>query len=293
MRSLPRAPVVALLLLTTILVVLGMAAADEGDEGKKAKAAAQPHVVITTSQGAFEVELLADAAPETVRTFLGLALGEGEFHDVRTKKAVTIEKPFYDGLGFHRIIAGFMIQGGCPAGNGTGNPGFMFGDEMDADALGLAKEKLIDNGRVHPWVAGLGQQNWQQKVLLPMIRKLQIDPAQLNQSPDLQAKLKGALETMSLKDLYELQGYKYTQGLPSRKPQRGDLALANAGPATNGSQFFVNVRNTPELTGKHTVFGRVVKGMDIVDKIAGVKVNAAAGNRPVEPVTIISIRRAP
>lgn len=264
------------------------AAKGGGTEAKKAKA--YPRALIKTSKGDITVELYDDAAPETVRIFLGLAEGKGEYTDHRTKKKVTISKPFFDGLRFHRVIPGFMIQGGCPRGNGTGNAGFMFKDEIDAKALGLDKQTVIVAGRVHPWIAGLGQQNWQQKVLLPVIRKLKINPNELNTSKELQQKVQSTLQTMTLQELYELQGYKYTKGLASRKPVKGDLALANSGPDTNSSQFFINLGPTPHLTGRHTVFGRVIKGMDVVEAIGAVKANKTV---PVTPVTITSIRKLP
>lgn len=265
--------------------------ADE-DPGSTAPAAKKPNprVLVKTSMGDVTVELFADAAPDTVRTFLGLAEGKGTFADVRSKKEVTLAKPFYDGLIFHRVIPGFMIQGGCPQGTGMGNPGFMFADEMDAEALGLHKLKVMSDKGPHPWVGVRTRMDFQQKILMPVIRKLKIDPAKLNASKELQADLEKKIRAMSLKELYEAQGYQYTSGLPSRKPVKGSLALANAGPNTNGSQFFLNLGDTPHLTGRHTVFGQVVAGMDVVEKIGAVKTN---NTRPVTPVKILSIRRLP
>ena len=78
----------------------------------------------------------------------------------------------------------------------------------------------------------------------------------------------------------------------SSKPVKGVIAMANSGPNTNGSQFFVNLEDTPHLTGKHTVFGRVVEGMDVVEKIGKVRTNPQTG-KPETPVTIVSIRRLP
>ena len=93
-----------------------------------------------------------------------------------------------------------------------------------------------------------------------------------------------------MKDCLENQGRQFNDSLKSRKPTRGMLAMANAGPNTNGSQFFINLIDTPWLTGKHTVFGRVIGGMDIVDKIGETPVSAG-DSRPVEEVKILSIRR--
>ena len=121
-----------------------------------------------TSRGPIRVELAADKAPLTVANFVNLA-----------------KRGFYDGLSFHRVIADFMVQGGCPQGTGTGGPGYKFEDEAN-------------NGLGH---------------------------------------------------------------------QRGVLSMANAGPNTNGSQFFITHVATPWLDGKHTVFGKVVEGMDVVDAV--------------------------
>ncbi|MGA2469160.1 MAG: peptidylprolyl isomerase [Solirubrobacteraceae bacterium] len=143
---------------------------------------------MNTSEGTIELELFDDDAPKTVENFRTLA-GKG----------------FYDGLIFHRVISGFMLQGGCPKGTGTGGPGYTFEDEFNA----------------HPII-------------------------------------------------------------------RGALAMANAGPNTNGSQFFiVTADECPWLDGKHTVFGRVSDGMDVVDAIDAVETDSR--DRPTSPVGIESV----
>jgi cyclophilin family peptidyl-prolyl cis-trans isomerase len=150
--------------------------------------AAVSRAVLKTNEGAIEVELYPDEAPETVANFTKLA-ADG----------------FYDGLTFHRVIPDFMIQGGCPLGTGSGGPGYEFEDEFN-----------------------------------------------------------------------------------DHKVDRGALAMANAGPNTNGSQFFIVTADAaPWLDGKHTVFGRVTGGQDVVDRIAAVERDAR--DRPVEPVTIDSV----
>lgn len=131
----------------------------------------------TTNMGNFEVELYAKETPETVWNFVNLAEGRQE-----TVK----EGPYYDGLIFHRVIAGFVIQGGCPNGNGMGGPGYKFDDEC---------------------------------------------------RPEL------------------------------KHDEAGILSMANAGPGTNGSQFFITLAPTPHLNGRHTVFGKVINGMDVIEKI--------------------------
>ena len=151
--------------------------------------AAVSAAVMTTSEGAIEIELFDDDAPKTVGNFRALA-----------------EDGYYDGLTFHRVIPDFMVQGGCPRGDGTGGPGYSFEDEFND----------------HP-VA------------------------------------------------------------------RGYLAMANSGPNTNGSQFFIVTADAcPWLDGKHTVFGRVTSGMDVVDTISTVERDAR--DRPLEPVVLESLR---
>lgn len=134
-----------------------------------------------TSKGSIIVKLTHDLTPGTVGNFVGLAEGQLE------NSAKPMGKPYYDGLKFHRVIPDFMIQGGCPQGQGTGGPGYKFDDEIVAE-------------------------------------------------------------------------------LKHDKP--GVLSMANAGPGTNGSQFFITHVPTPWLDGKHTVFGQVIEGQDVVDAIS-------------------------
>ena len=96
--------------------------------------------ILHTTAGDIVVELLPDHAPKTVRNFVGLATGEKEWTDPRTGKPSTA--PFYDGLIFHRVIQGFMLQGGCPLGTGTGGPGYMFDDEI-SPALDFTKPYVM------------------------------------------------------------------------------------------------------------------------------------------------------
>lgn len=149
--------------------------------GKKAR--------FETSEGSFTIDLFGDKAPKTVSNFITLA-----------------KDGFYNGLIFHRVISGFMIQGGDPQGNGTGGPDYKFEDEFD-DSLTFAKP--------------------------------------------------------------------------------GMLAMANSGPNTNGSQFFITVAATTWLNNKHTVFGQVTEGYNVVEKIS--KVQVGASDKPVETVTIKKI----
>jgi cyclophilin family peptidyl-prolyl cis-trans isomerase len=251
------------------------------------KKAANPVVLITTSKGDIYVELFQDAAPETVANFIGLAEGTKEFTDPVTKKEV--KRPFFDGLKFHRIIKNFMIQGGCPLGNGTGDPGYKFKDEINAEALGLNKLKAFDqNTGAHPWLMIRSQNDFQRIIAQPLYKKLNI-----NSQADFEkhkAEFSKAIETLTVQNCLENMGYKFDSTLKSRHPKRGYLAMANSGPNTNGSQFFINLKDTPWLTGKHTVFGKVIKGMDVVDKLGEVPVGQ--GSRPIDPVSTKSVRVA-
>ena len=149
------------------------------------------HATLQTNHGPIRIELFPDDAPKTVENFEDLA-----------------RKGFYDGTTFHRVIQDFMIQGGCPRGDGTGGPGYTFEDEPN-----------------------------------------------------------------------------------DHRVERGALAMANAGPNTNGSQFFIVTADAcPWLDGKHTVFGRVVEGMDTVDAIS--KVPKDSRDRPDDPVVVERVELA-
>ncbi len=155
-----------------------------------------------TNKGTFVAKLNNETAPLTVANFVALAEGTNGMVD-----SIYKGKRFYDGLTFHRIIKDFMIQGGDPKGDGTGNPGYAFPDELN-DTIRFSKKGL--------------------------------------------------------------------------------LAMANSGPGTNGSQFFVTLKDTPWLDGRHTIFGEVVKGQEIVDGI-GVLETEKPDDKPVEPVTIQTV----
>lgn len=149
-------------------------------------------VIIETNQGNIEVSLKPDVAPKTVENFLGLA-----------------EQGYYNGVIFHRVIPGFMIQGGDPTGTGRG-----------------------------------GQSLWGKPFADEVNSQVKFD-------------------------------------------RKGILAMANAGPGTNGSQFFITTAPTPWLNMKHTIFGEVVKGYDVVEKIE--KTQTSSGDRPVQEQKILGI----
>ncbi len=225
-----------------------------------------PLVELQTSMGTLILELFPKEAPETVANFIGLAQGEKAFEDPETGALVT--RPFYDNLIFHRVIDGFMIQGGSPTGVGNGTPGYTFRDEINARSLGLDRmQALDDEGVPHPFLRIASQTQFQSAILEPLFAELNI-----NSQEDIENNIDSIDERMNnltIKDVYENQGYEYTETLISRMPVRGVIAMANAGPNSNGSQFFINLIDTEWLAGKHTVFGRVRQGMDVLDCIGG------------------------
>ena len=157
-----------------------------------------------TNRGDIVVELFPNHAPTTVENFVGLAEGTKDYTDDAGRSG----EKYYDGLGFHRVIEGFMIQGGCPLGTGTGGPGYTFKDEFHPE-LGFTKPYL--------------------------------------------------------------------------------LAMANAGPGTNGSQFFITVAPTTWLNNRHTIFGEVTDeaSQKVVDAIGTTA--TGPGDRPIDPVIIESV----
>jgi peptidyl-prolyl cis-trans isomerase A (cyclophilin A) len=158
-----------------------------------------------TSEGDIEVELYDERAPSTVNNFVGLATGGQEWTDPETGEEVESE-PLYDDVIFHRIIEGFMIQGGDPTGTGRGGPGYQFDDEFH--------EEL-------------------------------------------------------------------------RHDEAGVLSMANSGPNTNGSQFFITLDAQPHLDDRHAVFGKITDGMDVVREIGDVETDA--NDRPREDVILESV----
>ena len=243
-----------------------------------------PVAVIKTTLGEIHVELFVREAPKTVENFLGLAEGTKAFKDPKTGEMV--KRPYYDGLIFHRVIPDFMIQGGCPLGTGMGSPGFKFEDEIDATALGLGDMLALPNGRINP-LMHLREPEFRERVVQPLFRELGItSQATLDARKD---EVQKRLDTLTVKGVYELMGYRYQEDTGAHKPVRGVLAMANSGPNTNGSQFFIDLKDTDWLTGKHTVFGKVVQGMDVVEKIGAVR--TGPDNKPLEDVQILSIRR--
>ncbi len=270
-------------IILAIVLSLFMASASFAQEIVKEKPT-NPILLMKTNFGDLYIEMFPEEAPKTVANFMDLATGKRAFVDHKTKAKV--KRPFYDGLKFHRVIKEFMIQGGDPRGNGTGGPGYNFEDEINAEALGLHKMKAIKDGRPHSYLPIRNQNDFQRTLVSPLFRKMGIrSQADLDKRRE---EVKKRLNNLTLKDAYENMGYRFNEKLTSRPPQKGVLAMANSGPNTNGSQFFINLIDTPWLTGKHTVFGKVAKGMDVVEKIGETPVGT--GSIPQKEVRIISIR---
>jgi len=244
-----------------------------------------PIVIIKTNHGDIFLELFPKEAPKTVANFIGLAEGTKEFTDPKTGKRA--QRPFYDGLTFHRVIKDFMIQGGDPNGNGSGGPGYQFEDEINADALGLGKIKAVgQDGSLHPHLLVQNREEFQRLVLMPLVRAMDIkNQEEFEKRKD---EVRARLDALTLKEAYQNLGHKYDDALKSHPPMKGVIAMAKSGPNTNGSQFFINLADTPWLAGKHTVFGKVVKGMQVVEKIGEVPVGPSAN--PGQEVKILSIR---
>ncbi|MDF3820536.1 peptidylprolyl isomerase [Leptospira sp. 96542] len=210
------------------------------------------YAVIQTTSGDLILEMYDKEAPKTVQNFIDLAQGEKEF---QTDKGLQ-RKPFYDGLKFHRVIENFMAQGGCPRGDGTGDPGYKFQDEINAKALGLDKLKVKDAPQ------------YQSQVQRAILSEFKIGSRQEleEKRTEVEAAYAQAMELPVIEILHRV-GYRYNETLASKKAVRGSIAMANGGPNTNGSQFFINQVDTPHLDGLHTVFGFLVGGYDVLDRI--------------------------
>jgi cyclophilin family peptidyl-prolyl cis-trans isomerase len=188
------------LFIFALLLVVPASAAQE-----RAKLRPGAYARFETTMGNFTVELFARQAPKTVENFIGLVEGTKEWKDPRGQ--IQKGKPYYDGIIFHRVIDGFMIQGGDPTGTGTGGPGYVFADEFSREL---------------------------------------------------------------------------------RHTKAGILSMANRGPNTNGAQFFITLGPTPHLDNVHSIFGQVIEGMDVVQKIGKTPVTPGS-NKPVTPVVMKKI----
>tara|TARA_Y100000588_G_scaffold395114_1_gene520007 strand:+ start:1569 stop:2516 length:948 start_codon:yes stop_codon:yes gene_type:complete len=241
-----------------------------GEEGKGAEIMSEnnPIARINTNMGDIVIELYEDAAPNTVANFVSLA-----------------EEGFYNGVIFHRVIKGFMAQGGDPDGVGTGGPGYRFADEINAIALGLDKEKEIGQGQMQA-----AQREVFQKYGVDSQEKLNEVVAEIGEEKLMKEIMDAAnaLATGASKmDALISDGYSFDDSLPSVPVAYGTIAMANAGPNTNGSQFFINHKDNFFLNGKHTAFGMVVEGMNVIDRICNLPTDGR--DRPVEDVIMQTV----
>lgn len=246
------------------------------------KQSSNPIAIMETNHGDMVIELYAHAAPKTVDNFIGLASGEKEFTDLQNQK---VKRPYFDGLIFHRIIPDFMLQGGDIRGDGTGGPGYKFADEINAKALGLDKIKVSDSPQARREAEMAAQRAVIKKLKIQSQEQFMEKQAQANRM--LASELPKYLK-MNLEEVYTLAGVQYTAGLASEKNDKGTLSMANAGPNTNGSQFFVNLVDNHFLNGKHTVFGKVLAGFAVAEKIS--KVERDNRDKPKNNVIMKKVR---
>lgn len=238
------------LFLIPLFALVMLAGCSQQEEESTSVPEEQPDQTATVG---YQGEILSGKHTAIIRTSLGditVELDADAAPKTVTNFIVLAKEGYYDNLIFHRVIPDFMIQGGDPDGNGTGGRsifGDTFEDEINAKSYGLHKRMLKDEV------------------------KDQALPEQLAEA--------------SLKDYYEMTGYRYNDAFKSLPMDRGYLAMANRGTNTNGSQFFIIQREggTPWLEGKHTVFGKVIDGMDVVDAIASVE--RGVNDKPVDDVT--------
>ena len=216
-----------LLFMTLIPTMLFTSCKPENTENTSQRVLEPGTYAIFTIKGSVEGRIICRLfdkdAPKTVENFVALAQGRKEWLNPSTGKSV--KDPFYDGLIFHRVIPNFMIQGGCPMGNGMGGPGYKFDDEF-----------ALTDGTVVKAIT----------------------------SADQAAKIAHRFEGP------------------------GILAMANSGPQSNGSQFFITVAPTPHLNGHHTIFGEVVDGMEVANKIS--LLPGDQGNKPNDKVYIDKLK---
>jgi peptidyl-prolyl cis-trans isomerase A (cyclophilin A) len=218
--------------------------------------------ILKTSLGDIVIELYWDAAPQTCANFVKLAQAD-----------------FYNGVLFHRVIPNFMVQTGCPHGTGTGGPGYTFPDEINADALGLSD--------ILAQKSGLYNGDMQQAMVMLANAKGIRSEAEANARKKEMDEIISNLEKMTVKQVLQARGYTFTSGLESRSNQRATLSMANSGPDTNGSQFFISVSDNLWLNGKHTVFAGVKSGLEIADAIS--KVQKGPNDKPLTDIRINAI----
>lgn len=241
----------------------------------------RPVIKMCTNMGDITIELWNDKTPKTVENFVQLAFGGKEWYNPHTGQKQT--GAFYDGLTFHRVVRNYVIQGGCPEGTGNGGPGYYFDDEIFDDTHSKPITGFISN---------IEQTNrLYTKVIIPYIRKNPSPDKELTRILDQCKKSKNLKPLMSKPIEFYLKktGTKpplKEQGVLLSKVDYGTICMANTGPDTNGSQFFIVTKKEgcEWLNGKHTVFGKVIIGTSVLDKIQ--KVKTTMGYKPIDEIYI-------
>lgn len=223
-----------------------------------------PLIVLSTSQGEIYLELFPDEAPRNVENFISLAEGEREF--VNPITGASTQSRYYNGMRFHRVVPGFVIQAGSPANNPLGLQVELLRDEINADSLGLDQIAAINaDGSFADMLNIESKSDFHTEILNPIYERRNIED--VNTALARQDQILEELEDLSVKTVYENQGYRYDSALRSRAIDRGVVALANSGPDSNGPEFFISLTDAPQLTGRFTVIGKVVEGSEVMDRI--------------------------
>ncbi|MCY4356820.1 MAG: peptidylprolyl isomerase [Gammaproteobacteria bacterium] len=248
---------------------------------------ANPLFRFTTSRGTLYLELFPAEAPENVANFMALAEGKVTFQDPVSNSSYTPR--YYNGMRFHRIIPGFVIQAGSPHYHPLGFPERLLRDEINAGALGLDRlTVLADDGSINPILNITDQDDLTQRILDPLYAQMNINS--LEKLKDQQSQVLISLQSLTVMQLYQYEGFSYQSDFPTRGFQRGTVAMANDGPGRNGPEFFITLADTRWLNGRYTIIGRVVEGMEIADSIGSEAVNPATPD-PASPY-IYAIQRA-
>ena len=230
---------------------------------------ANPLVLINTETGPVYVELLPGEAPANVANFLSLI----EPAPAAQQSAIPGARGYYDGMRFHRVIPGFLIQSGSPALHDGGREVARHTDEINADALGLDTQPVMyANGEFNPLLDIQSKQDLEAILLRPLYRRLGITSNTAVASR--QEEILAVIAEMSVKDAYAQLGYRFESERPGRGLRRGALALANRGPDDNGAEFFISLSDAPHLDGRYTIIGQVVEGMAAADRIGAVALDA-------------------
>ncbi len=245
-----------------------------------------PLVEFNTSQGTLYIELFAEEAPINIKQFLALIDGEFGLEDETTG---TIYTPrYFNGMIFHKTVTNTLIQTGSPALSPVGGPPNLLPDEINGAALGLASDKVLSStGQVNSRLNIIDLDDFTAQILIPLYQEMNITNA--DQVLAQQNAILARLNTMTVQQLYELQGYDYIDNRFSHSNLAGTVALANNGPNTNGPEFFINLLDAPWLDGKHTVIGSVIEGFDVAQTIGSAELIAVAPTRST--AVIYSARR--